>query len=186
MTWQAGSRGDRTAPSAHPSRTPDRAPRRRDRSGGRTMTARIDWHWPASFTGHECHRERDMLVNRHTNVAAVLGPTGVLFGASILGRSGPHTWLARRVLTIINWRGAFGRQPRRLRGGAPPDPRGVIRPGGARDHGVGRDLRGLESAVEEAVGLACSLTGPPRAGDHRQCLGGLDREAVMTLETKTC
>ena len=65
------------------------------------MTARIDWHWPASFTGHECHRERDMLVNRHTNVAAVLGPTGVLFGASILGRSGPHTWLARRVLTIL-------------------------------------------------------------------------------------
>jgi SAM-dependent methyltransferase len=41
------------------------------------------------------------------NVAAVLAPTGVLFGASVLGRSGSHTWLARRVLTAFNARGAF-------------------------------------------------------------------------------
>lgn len=41
------------------------------------------------------------------NVAAVLAPTGVLFGASVLGTSGSHSWLARRVLTAFNWRGAF-------------------------------------------------------------------------------
>lgn len=41
------------------------------------------------------------------NVAAVLAPDGVLFGASVLGRSGRHTWLARRVLAAFNWRGAF-------------------------------------------------------------------------------
>jgi SAM-dependent methyltransferase len=29
------------------------------------------------------------------NVAAVLAPTGVLFGATILGPSGSHTWLSR-------------------------------------------------------------------------------------------
>jgi SAM-dependent methyltransferase len=41
------------------------------------------------------------------NMAAVLTPTGVLFGATILGRSGPHTWLAQRVLSVFNKRGAF-------------------------------------------------------------------------------
>jgi SAM-dependent methyltransferase len=41
------------------------------------------------------------------NVAAVLVPTGVLFGATVLGSSGPHTWLARRVLDVFNRRGAF-------------------------------------------------------------------------------
>jgi SAM-dependent methyltransferase len=41
------------------------------------------------------------------NVAAVLGPTGVLFGASILGTSGPHTWLARKTLDANNRRGVF-------------------------------------------------------------------------------
>jgi SAM-dependent methyltransferase len=41
------------------------------------------------------------------NVAAVLAPTGVLFGASVLGTSGSHSWLARRVLMAFNWRGAF-------------------------------------------------------------------------------
>jgi SAM-dependent methyltransferase len=41
------------------------------------------------------------------NVAAVLAPTGVLFGASVIGRSGPHSWLARRVLAAFNRRGAF-------------------------------------------------------------------------------
>ncbi len=41
------------------------------------------------------------------NVAAVLDPNGVLFGASILGRSGRHTWLARRMLDANNRRGTF-------------------------------------------------------------------------------
>lgn len=41
------------------------------------------------------------------NVAAVLAPTGVLFGASVLGTSARHTWLARRVLHAFNRRGAF-------------------------------------------------------------------------------
>jgi SAM-dependent methyltransferase len=41
------------------------------------------------------------------NVAAVLAPTGVLFGASVLGTSGPQTWLSRRVLGAFNRRGAF-------------------------------------------------------------------------------
>lgn len=41
------------------------------------------------------------------NVAAVLAPTGVLFGASILGRSGRHTRLARGLLEANNRRGTF-------------------------------------------------------------------------------
>ena len=41
------------------------------------------------------------------NVAAVLAPGGILFGASVLGTSGRHTWLARRVLAAFNRRGAF-------------------------------------------------------------------------------
>lgn len=41
------------------------------------------------------------------NVAAVLGPTGVLFGASILGTSGRHTWLSRSALKANNRRGVF-------------------------------------------------------------------------------
>jgi SAM-dependent methyltransferase len=41
------------------------------------------------------------------DVAAVLAPTGVLFGASVLGSSGPQTWLSRRVLAAFNRRGAF-------------------------------------------------------------------------------
>jgi SAM-dependent methyltransferase len=41
------------------------------------------------------------------NIAAVLSPTGTLFGATVLGRSGDHSWLARRVLTLFNRRGAF-------------------------------------------------------------------------------
>jgi SAM-dependent methyltransferase len=41
------------------------------------------------------------------NVAAVLAPTGVLFGATILGTSGPHTWLSRRTLDANNRRGIF-------------------------------------------------------------------------------
>jgi hypothetical protein len=41
------------------------------------------------------------------NVAAVLAPDGVLFGTSILGRSGHHTWLARKMLDANNRRGIF-------------------------------------------------------------------------------
>ena len=40
-------------------------------------------------------------------MAAVLAPDGVLFGASVLGRSGNHSWLARRVLTVFNRQGGF-------------------------------------------------------------------------------
>lgn len=42
-----------------------------------------------------------------TNLAAVLAPNGVLFGASVLGTSGNHTWLARRMLSAFNRRGTF-------------------------------------------------------------------------------
>ena len=41
------------------------------------------------------------------NVAAVLAPDGVLFGMSVLGSSGPHTWLSRRMLASVNRRGTF-------------------------------------------------------------------------------
>jgi SAM-dependent methyltransferase len=41
------------------------------------------------------------------NVAAVLAPTGVLFGASVLGTSGSHTWWARRYLAAFNRQGGF-------------------------------------------------------------------------------
>jgi SAM-dependent methyltransferase len=41
------------------------------------------------------------------NVAAVLAPNGVLFGASVLGSAGPQTRLSRRVLSAFNRRGAF-------------------------------------------------------------------------------
>jgi SAM-dependent methyltransferase len=41
------------------------------------------------------------------NVAAVLAPTGVLFGASILGTSGRHTRLSRSILEANNRRGTF-------------------------------------------------------------------------------
>ncbi|MFL5757582.1 MAG: class I SAM-dependent methyltransferase [Chloroflexota bacterium] len=41
------------------------------------------------------------------NVARVIAPNGILFGATVLGESGPHTWLSRRVLRAFNRRGAF-------------------------------------------------------------------------------
>ena len=41
------------------------------------------------------------------NVVAVLAPTGVLFGASVLGTTGRHTWAARRVLGAFNRQGGF-------------------------------------------------------------------------------
>jgi SAM-dependent methyltransferase len=41
------------------------------------------------------------------NVASVLAPHGVLFGASVLGTAGPQTWLSRRVLAAFNRQGSF-------------------------------------------------------------------------------
>lgn len=41
------------------------------------------------------------------NVAAVLAPTGVLFGATVLGRSAAHTRLSRLVLGAFNRQGGF-------------------------------------------------------------------------------
>jgi SAM-dependent methyltransferase len=41
------------------------------------------------------------------NVAAALAPDGVLFGASVLGTSGRHTWAARRMLAAFNRQGGF-------------------------------------------------------------------------------
>ena len=41
------------------------------------------------------------------NVAAVLAPEGVLFGSSIFGDDGRHTWLGRRILEANNRRGTF-------------------------------------------------------------------------------
>jgi SAM-dependent methyltransferase len=41
------------------------------------------------------------------NVATVLAPTGVLFGASVLGRSGDHNPVARGFLTVFNRQGGF-------------------------------------------------------------------------------
>ena len=41
------------------------------------------------------------------NVAGVLAPDGVLFGASVLGTSGRHSWPARRMLEAFNREGAF-------------------------------------------------------------------------------
>jgi SAM-dependent methyltransferase len=41
------------------------------------------------------------------NVAAVLKPGGVLFGATVLGATGPHTLLSRAVLWFVNSRRIF-------------------------------------------------------------------------------
>jgi len=41
------------------------------------------------------------------NVAEVLKPGGVLFGATVLGSTGPHTWLSRAVLWFVNSRQIF-------------------------------------------------------------------------------
>ena len=42
-----------------------------------------------------------------TNVAAVLAPSGVLFGASVLGRTGRHNRAARAFLSVFNRQGGF-------------------------------------------------------------------------------
>jgi SAM-dependent methyltransferase len=41
------------------------------------------------------------------DVAAVLAPSGVLVGASVLGTSGHHSRAARAVLRAFNWQGGF-------------------------------------------------------------------------------
>jgi SAM-dependent methyltransferase len=41
------------------------------------------------------------------NVAAVLAPDGRLFGATVLGDPGHHTWMARRFLDAFNHHGGF-------------------------------------------------------------------------------
>lgn len=41
------------------------------------------------------------------NVATTLAPSGVLFGASVIGSSGRHNWIARRFLGAFNRQGAF-------------------------------------------------------------------------------
>jgi SAM-dependent methyltransferase len=41
------------------------------------------------------------------NVAAVLAPAGVLFGASVIGASGDHSRAARMFLRAFNWQGGF-------------------------------------------------------------------------------
>jgi SAM-dependent methyltransferase len=42
-----------------------------------------------------------------TNVARVLAPDGIFFGASVLGIPGPHTRLGRAVLKVFNAQGGF-------------------------------------------------------------------------------
>ena len=49
--------------------------------------------------------ERKALAIRH--IAAVLAPTGVLFGATVLGRSGAHGRLGRGFLAVFNRQGGF-------------------------------------------------------------------------------
>jgi SAM-dependent methyltransferase len=41
------------------------------------------------------------------NMAAVLAPDGVLFGATVLGEDGPQTRLSRQVLRVFNRQGGF-------------------------------------------------------------------------------
>ena len=41
------------------------------------------------------------------NIAAVLAPTGVLFGATVLGRAANHGWLGRRFLDVFNRQRGF-------------------------------------------------------------------------------
>jgi SAM-dependent methyltransferase len=41
------------------------------------------------------------------NLARMVTPDGVLFGATVLGRSAHHTWLARRFLAAFNAEGSF-------------------------------------------------------------------------------
>ena len=78
------------------------------------------------------------------NVAAVLAPTGVLFGASILGHTGRHTWLARNMLRANNRRGTFDNLDD-TEEGLRRDPRSIVRAGGGGDRRLDGHLRGHES-----------------------------------------
>ena len=42
-----------------------------------------------------------------TNIAAVLAPTGTLFGSTVLGDAGHHNWIGRFLMGIYNRRGTF-------------------------------------------------------------------------------
>ncbi len=80
------------------------------------------------------------------NVAAVLAPGGILFGSSILGNAGRHTWLGRRILEANNRRGTFDNL-------------------GDTEEGLGEILEGLFERVElETVGtMAVFAATSPRA-----------------------
>ena len=99
------------------------------------------------------------------NVAAVLAPDGVLFGASILGT----LWATHLVVAEAAQRQQPAwrlRQPRGHPTGARRDPRGVVRTGGDRDCRLLRDLRGHESAHErvdrhDTITTLDSLAPPP-------------------------
>jgi SAM-dependent methyltransferase len=50
---------------------------------------------------------RERKARAAANIAAVLRPDGVLFGATVLGDAGPHTRLSRAVLHAFNRQGGF-------------------------------------------------------------------------------
>ena len=83
------------------------------------------------------------------NVAAVLAPTGVLFGASVLGHIRVAHVAGPQVSALLQLAGRL-RQPRRHRGWAPRDPRGVVRARGARGRRLDRGLCGYDSADERS------------------------------------
>ena len=96
------------------------------------------------------------------NVAAVLAPDGVLFGATVLGRSGNHSWLARRVLTLFNRQGGFDNLDDSEAGLREILER-VVRACGARDRRLRRDLR-RDAPKSPAVNRAgCTALGHPCA-----------------------
>jgi SAM-dependent methyltransferase len=94
------------------------------------------------------------------NVAAVLTPGGILFGSSILGTSGRHTWLGRRILGANNRRGTFDNL-------------------GDTEEGLGGILRASFERVElETVGtmaiFAATNPRPEGAGWHHAPTAALD------------
>ena len=113
-----------------------------------------------------------------TDVAAVLAPDGILFGASVLGGAGPHTWLSRRVLHAFNRRGAFDNledSEAMLRRPA----RGGLRAGRDGDRRIDRDLRGYDaeapsagvtSAGSKVVRDTCPMDRASRSKIGRQAL----------------
>jgi len=99
------------------------------------------------------------------NVGAVLSPTGVLFGASILGSSGRHTRLSRSILKANNRRGTFDNL-------------------GDTANGLGEILEGsferveLETVGSMAIFAATKPRGVPRAGP-----GAVDRVCFLDAGT---